>query len=97
MLKALLRALFLQEKIKTTEAKAKEVAPLAEKYITKAKNGRLSDRRLLGRVLTEGVCRKLIAELAPRYKERRGGYTRIIKLEPRRRDGARMAIVELLK
>lgn len=96
-MRGLVRALFLQEKIKTTEARAKEIVPLAEKYITKAKSRSLAGRRLLGRTLDDRVVKNLIEEITPRYKERRGGYTRIIKLESRKKDGARMAIVELVK
>lgn len=97
LLKSLLRSLFLHEKIKTTEAKAKETAPLAEKYISKAKSGTLHAKRRLAEVFEPTLVKKIIEEIAPRYTERRGGYTRIIKLGPRRKDGARMAIVELLK
>lgn len=97
LLKSLLRALFLHEKIKTTEARAKEIVAMAEKYITRAKQGSLHSRRLLARSLAPGVAKKLVNELAPRYQERRGGYTRIVKLGPRKTDGAKMAIVELIK
>lgn len=99
--KALLRVLvnnFLQhEKIKTTEAKAKELRSIAEKMITRAKKIDLANRRLLARDLTPTLTKKIINDLAPRYKERQGGYTRIIKLGPRHSDGAKMAIIELVK
>ena len=99
--KALLRVLvnnfLLQEKIKTTEAKAKELRSIAEKMITKAKNVDLSNRRILARDLTPKMTKKIIEEIAPRYKERAGGYTRIIKLGPRHSDGAKMVIIELVK
>jgi len=97
LLNSLARELFLREKIKTTEAKAKEVSGFAEKQITKAKIGNLSSRRLLARRFSPEVVKKMINEIAPRYKDRKGGYTRIIKMEPRRSDGARMAIIELVK
>jgi len=97
LLRSLARALFLKEKIKTTEAKAKEVRPFAEKLITKAKKGDLSSRRILLRYFSKDLVKKLVDEIGPRYKERKGGYTRIIKLGPRQSDGARMAIIELVK
>jgi len=95
--KALLYALFSHGKIKTTEAKAKEIAPLAEKYLSIAKAGSLHSKRLLARIFEPSLVKKLVDELAPQYRERKGGYTRIIKLGPRKTDGARMAIIELLK
>lgn len=97
LLKSLSNALFLKERIKTTETKAKEVSRFVEKQITKAKIGDLSSQRLLIKYSSSGVVKKLINEIAPRYKERKGGYTKIIKLGPRKSDGARMAIIELLK
>ena len=99
--KALLRVLMnnflLKEKIKTTEAKAKELRSVVEKMITRAKDANLTDRRLLAQSLTPEMTRKIIQELAPRYKDRVGGYTRIIKLGPRNSDGAKMVIIELIK
>ena len=97
LLKSLARELFLREKIKTTEAKAKEVSVFAEKQITKAKKANLASRRLLARNFSSKIVKKVVDEIAPRYKERRGGYTRIIKLGPRKSDGAKMAIIELVK
>ena len=97
LLKALISALILYEKIKTTEAKAKEIAPLMDKYITRAKKNDLHSRRILARVFMPAIVKKLIDDLAPRYKERAGGYSRIIKLGQRKGDAARMAIIELLK
>jgi len=87
----------LQEKIKTTEAKAKEVSGFLEKIITRAKKGDLSSRRLLSGFFCQKSLKKLAEEIAPRYKERKGGYTRIIKLGPRKTDGAKMVIIELVK
>ncbi|MEK7080349.1 MAG: 50S ribosomal protein L17 [Patescibacteria group bacterium] len=99
--KALLRtlavSLFLRERIKTTEAKAKELRQVAEKFITKAKKNDLFARRILTRNLTPAIVKKLVNDIAPRYQERHGGYTRIIKLGPRHSDGAKMAIIELVK
>ena len=100
-IKALLRSLannlFLKEKIKTTESKAKELSPLAEKYITKAKKINLANRRILLKELSSKVVKKLEKEIGPRYKERKGGYTRIIKMGPRKSDGAKMVIIELVR
>jgi large subunit ribosomal protein L17 len=87
----------LHEKIKTTEAKAKELRSIAEKMITKAKNVDLANRRILAKNLTPTMTKKVIEEIAPKYSERSGGYTRIIKLGPRHTDGAHMAIIELVK
>ena len=89
--------LFLHEKVTTTEAKAKAVRPLAEKMITKARRGDLHARRVVMKTITskEAVA-KLFEEVAPRYEDRPGGYTRITKLGPRRGDGANEAIIELV-
>jgi len=96
-LKGLLRALFLKEKIITTEARAKEVRSFAEKLISRAKNGDLSARRHLRRFLSESLVKKIVNETAPRYKERSGGYTRIMRLGLRKGDAAKMAIIEFVK
>jgi large subunit ribosomal protein L17 len=90
-------ALFLKEKIKTTEAKAKEISHFVEKKISRARAGSLASRRLLEREFSPKIVKKIIEEIAPRYQERKGGYTRIIKLGPRKSDGAKMAIIELIK
>jgi len=92
----LARELFLKQRIQTTEAKAKELRPFAEKCLTKAKKGDLAARRHLVRFLAKNVVKKLVDEIAPKYKSRKGGYTRIIKLGPRKSDGAKMAIIELV-
>ena len=97
LLRVLVNNFFLHEKIKTTEAKAKELRSVAEKMITRGKNATLSDRRILAQNLTPTMTKKVIETLAPQYKERQGGYTRIIKLGPRNSDGAKMAIIELVK
>lgn len=97
LLKSLARALLLKEKMKTTEAKAKEVSFFVEKSITKAKIGNLSSKRFLSKFFSPKIVKKIINEIAPKYKERKGGYTRIIKLGPRKLDGARMVIIELVK
>lgn len=97
LLKSLAGALFLQEKIKMSEDRAKEIRPFVEKFITKAKTKNLADRRFLVRFFPKKIVKKLIDEISPRYQERKGGYTRIIKLGPRKSDGAKMAIIELVK
>ena len=85
------------EKITTTEAKAKEVRSLAEKMITLGKEGGLHSRRqALSFILDKKVAEKVFAELAPKYGERSGGYTRITKLGPRLGDGAAMVQLELV-
>ena len=97
LLKGLASSLLLKEKIKTTEPKAKELRGFVEKFITRAKKGDLHSRRLLLKFLSPQVVRKLIGDIAPRYKERNGGYTRIIKIGLRKGDRAKMAIIELVK
>lgn len=97
LLKSLARSLVLKEKIRTTEAKAKELRPFVEPLITRAKKGDLSAVRFLQRYFEKALAAKIVKELGPRYKERQGGYTRVIKLGPRKSDGARMAIIELVK
>lgn len=97
LLRALMSALFLKERMQTTEAKARETSVMAEKMITRAKIGNLNSRRLLARLFSPKIVKKLVEDIAPRYKERKGGYTRIIRLGPRKSDGARMAIIELVE
>ena len=99
--KAMLRAMvtFLMEngKIETTVTRAKEVRSMAEKIITIAKNGDLhSKRQVFAYITKETVAKKVIDEIAPKYQERKGGYTRIVKIGPRRGDAAEMAIIELV-
>ena len=97
LLRTLANSLFLHERIQTTEAKAKELRSVAEKLITKAKAGDVHNRRLLARDLSAEMVKKTIEEIAPKYKERNGGYTRILKMGPRKSDGAKMVIIELVK
>lgn len=89
--------LVLKEKIKTTVPRAKEVSGFVEKQITAAKRGDFNARRLLAQNFSKNIVKKLVDEIAKRYIERKGGYTRIIKLGQRKSDGADMAIIELLK
>ena len=97
LLKSLANNFFLRERIKTTEAKAKELKPLVEKMITRAKDNTVSSRRILSQNLTPKITKKVFDDIAPQYKERNGGYTRIIKLGPRVSDGAKMVIIEFVK
>ena len=97
LLRSLARELFLREKIKTTEAKAKELAVVAEKIITRAKVDNLSNKRLILRDFSQKIVQKLFKDIAPRYRDRKGGCVRVTKLGSRQSDGARMAIIELIK
>ncbi len=98
LLNTLAAQLFTHERINTTEAKAKALRPLAERMITFAKRGDLAARReVLKDIPDRDVVHKLFAEIAPRYANRQGGYTRIVKVGPRRGDGAPMAIIELVE
>lgn len=98
MLANLATALFQHGKIQTTETKARRLRPLAEQLITKAKRGDLaSRRRVLGVVKDKDVVYALFDQIAPRYANRNGGYTRIVKTGPRKGDAAPMAIIELVE
>ena len=89
--------LFEHGRITTTEAKARVLRPVAEKLITKAKKGDLHNRRqVLATIRDKGVVHTLFEEIAPRYAERPGGYTRITKIGPRKGDNAPMAVIELV-
>ena len=97
MLRGLVTFFFENGKIETTDTRANEVRSLAEKFITIAKEDNLANRRLVMAFITkEAVTNKLFKEIAPKYADRNGGYTRISKLGPRRGDAAEMAIIELL-
>ena len=97
MLRAMVTYLLENGKIETTVSRAKEVRSAAEKMITVAKGGDLqSKRQVLSYVTKEADVKKLFDEIAPKYAERNGGYTRIIKTGPRRGDAAEMAIIELV-
>jgi large subunit ribosomal protein L17 len=97
LLRLVAGSLILKERIKTTEQKAKEARILVEKSITLAKKNDLSSRRRLLRNFPEKLVKKLISEIAPRYEERKGGYTRITKLGPRISDGASIVFFEFVK
>jgi len=97
LLRNLVTSLLEKERITTTVAKAKETRPLAEKVITLGKRGTLHARRQVLRVVTkEEAATRLFDIVAPRFTERPGGYTRIVKIGPRKGDGAEMAVLELV-
>ncbi|MBY8883821.1 50S ribosomal protein L17 [Streptomyces sp. PTM05] len=98
LLANLAKALFEHGRITTTEAKARRLRPYAEKLITKARKGDIHNRRLVLRDITDkDVVYTLFSEIAPRYENRPGGYTRITKIGPRRGDNAPMAVIELVE
>lgn len=97
MLRNLVTSLLREGKIETTLTRAKETRRMAERMITLGKRGDLHSRRLaLAYIYDEDVVTKLFEEIAPKYEDRNGGYTRIIKVGPRRGDGAEKAIIELV-
>lgn len=107
MLRDLATSLIVSERIETTEARAKEVRSVVEKLITLGKKGDLASRRNTAKTLrnveilnedetTQTALQKLFGEIAERYAERQGGYTRILKVGPRRGDGAESVIIELV-
>jgi large subunit ribosomal protein L17 len=106
LFRSLVTDLFMYGRIRTTEAKAKELRKVAEKMITFAKRGDLHSRRLAsawvrpetiqGTETTQTVLQKLFTEIGPKYAERQGGYTRILKLGPRRGDATEMVYIELV-
>jgi large subunit ribosomal protein L17 len=98
LLSNLAASLFWEGRIETTLAKAKTLRPYAERLITKARTGELHDRRRILREIEDTeVVTRLFDEVAPQFKDRNGGYTRILKLGPRRGDGTEMAIIELVE
>lgn len=97
LLRSLATSLILYEKIRTTKPKAKETQRIVEKLITLAKDGSLSSiRRLDAYLLHKNASKKLVLEIAPLYKERNGGYTRVINASDRVGDAAPMAVIELV-
>ncbi|MBI3420731.1 MAG: 50S ribosomal protein L17 [Candidatus Sungbacteria bacterium] len=96
LLKGLATSFFLYEKITTTQAKAKELRPFVEKCITRAKQPTISNRRLLGKILSAAAVKKAM-DAASLHISRPGGYTRITKLGVRKSDSARMAMIELIR
>ena len=97
MLRAMVTYLFENGKIETTVARAKEVRSMAEKMVTLGKKEELHAKRQVYSYITkETVAKKVIDEYGPKYADRNGGYTRIVKIGPRRGDAAEMAIIELV-
>ena len=97
LLKSLAVSLIKYDKIQTTEAKAKELRPFVEKLVTKAKEGSIAARKNVNSKIASDISvKKLFAEIAPKYKERKGGYLRIIKLPHRLGDAAKMAQIEFV-
>ncbi len=97
MMRNMATSLFLHGRVETTTEKAKELRRYAEPIITKAKRGDLHARRLVARDIRDSeVLRKLFSEIAPRYAERPGGYTRVLHLGHRPGDAAEMSIIELV-
>lgn len=95
--RSLVTSLILHEKIKTTIAKAKAIKPVVEKMITKSKKNNLATRReLLKYLYTQNAIKKMLENIGPRYADRKGGYTRIIKTGNRQGDNAQMVIIELV-
>ena len=97
MLRAMTTYLLENGQIKTTYARAKEVAPMAEKMITLAKKNNLAAyRQALSYLTKEDVAKKLFDQIGPKYADRNGGYTRVLKMGPRRGDAAEMAVIQLV-
>jgi large subunit ribosomal protein L17 len=97
LLRSLVTALVLHDRIETTEAKAKTIKPLVDKMITLGKRGDLHARRQAAAFLIKPeAVKRLFDEVAPKYQDRNGGYTRIMKTGPRRGDAAPMAIIEFV-
>ena len=97
MLRNMATSIFKNGKIETTEARAKEVSAIAEKMVSLGKKGDLAARRAaMAYIMEEDVVKKLFTEIAPKYADRTGGYTRIIPLGNRRGDGASIVLVELV-
>jgi len=97
LMRSLARNLIRDSRIKTTVAKAKELRPYVEKLVTKAQNDTIATRRLINmKIHGTKETNKLIEEIAPKYKDRKGGYTRIMRVENRGLDGSQMALIEFV-
>lgn len=97
LLRSLATSLVRDEKIKTTEAKAKALRPFVEKLVTLGKKGTLGSRRELESRVGPRAAKKIVTEISPAHKERNGGYTRITKMVRRTTDGSPMAVIEFVK
>lgn len=96
LLRGLARSLVVHERIETTEAKAKELRPFVEKLITKGKKGTVAQRRNISEEIGPRATKKMVDTISKRYEARNGGYTRIVKLNPRKSDASPMAIIEFV-
>lgn len=97
-MRSLMRSLVIHESITTTEAKAKELRMFIEKAVTKGKSATLANRRaLVAEIGDAKAAKKIVDVIAPAHKDRKGGYTRVIKLPIRKSDGARMANIQFVK
>ncbi len=97
LLRSLAESLVTHGKIKTTEAKAKELRPFIEKLVTKGKDGTLASRRILiSKLGSPEIAKKMVDEIAKKYAERKGGYTRVVKLGQRGGDASPMALIEFV-
>ena len=96
LIKGLATSFFMRGKIRTTEAKARELQPIVEKFLTVGKDAALASRRALGSRFSPSATTKIF-EMSRHFQDRSGGYTRIIKIPGRRRDSAKMAILEIVK
>lgn len=96
LIKSLALSLVLRKKMQTTEAKAKEVQPFVEKLVTLGKNGDVASRRLIVSKIGAKGAGEVFKTISPKYKDRKGGYTRIIKIGNRVKDAARMAVIEFV-
>lgn len=95
--KSLLQGFIMQGRIETTVARAKEIRPVVERLLTLARRQTVASLRLLLAKLPKAAAEKLYYDVAPKHKERRGGYTRIVKLaKPRKRDASQMAVIEFV-
>jgi len=95
--KALATALIDHGKIKTTEAKAKSLSSFVDKLVTRSKKDDLASKRYLAEIVNDKSARKLTTEIGPKFKDRKGGYTRVVKVGRRRSDGSPMALVEFVQ
>lgn len=97
LLRSLAGNLIVTGKIVTTEAKAKELRPYIEKLVSKGKEGTVAAKRLItSRLGVASRAKKLVNEIAPKYSDRKGGYTRVVKMPKRKSDGSKMAVVEFV-
>ncbi|MBU1178888.1 50S ribosomal protein L17 [Patescibacteria group bacterium] len=95
-LKSLMSSLIKHEKIETTEARAKEIRSKIEKFVTRAKIDNLANRRFLAKYFQKTLVKKMTEELGPKYLNRKGGYTRVVKSGFRRGDGSDLAVIEFV-